>query len=147
MRIEREQPRALRRENCLDRGETAVFEHDARVRAQALSHTGTSGHDRQVTVVQAGRLLVVLREACRDAGDAIAALGGLADLLERCAEDLRDGLCAVRFRGSRELVDGLLGAVDELLYAADVAVALGCDALALGDEPAEAPLLAHRSCV
>ncbi len=52
-----------------------------------------------------------------------------------------DGLDAGALRGAGELVDVLLAAVDELLHHAHVAVALGGDALAGGDDRAEPPLL------
>ncbi len=91
--------------------------------------------------MEAGGLGVDLLVAGGDAGDAIAALGGGGDLLEGRAEDDGDRLRrALRF-GARELVDGLLGAVDELLDDAHVPVAFGGDLLAHGDEVAEAPLL------
>ena len=65
----------------------------------------------------------------------------LGDLLEaaRMMGSMRWTLLALG--RARDLVDGLLGAVDELLHLADVAVALGGDPLAGGDELANAPLL------
>ena len=56
----------------------------ARLRTKRrLAHAGARRDDGEVAVVQAGGLGVEPLEARRDAGDAIAALGGVGDLLER----------------------------------------------------------------
>lgn len=70
-----------------------------------------------------------------------------ADLLEGGGQHLfqRDGGLPVA--RARELVDGLLGAIDERLHVADVAVPLGRDALARGDEAPHPPLLVHDARV
>jgi hypothetical protein len=91
--------------------------------------------------VQTGRLGVESFEPRRHAGDAFAAARELGDLLENAADDGLDALDAARFRRAGDFVDGLLGAVDELLHLADVAVSLRGDALARRDELADAPFL------
>ena len=91
--------------------------------------------------MQTGGLGVEALEARRNAGDALAAPRELGDLLEHRADDGLDALDAARLGRARDLVNGLLGAVDELLHLAYVAVAFGRHALAGRDELPHAPLL------
>src|SRR5205823_6029172 len=104
-----------------------------------LAHAGTRGHDRELAVVQARRFAVEALEPGGNAGDALAAARELGDLLEDAADDGLDALDAARLGRSRDLVDGLLGAVDEFLHLSHVAVPLGRDPLARGNELAHAP--------
>ena len=97
--------------------------------------------------MQTGGLAVEPLEAGGYAGDALAALGELGDLLEHRADDGFDALNAAALRCTRNFVDGLLGPVDERLDLANIAVPFGSDLLARGDELANAPLLLDHARV
>src|ERR1035437_8462345 len=84
--------------------------------------------------VQARGEAVVALEARRDARDAVAALHGVGERLEGLLHHVEQALDAARLRRAGDLVDGLLGVVDERLGLAVVQIPLRRDALTRRDE-------------
>ena len=106
-----------------------------------LPHAGACGDDREVPGVKPGGDAVVAGEAGGDAGDSPAARARLGERLEGRLDDLEQLLDARAPLDAGEVVDLLLGVVDELLGLAVVEVPLRGDPLARQDQLPDAPLL------
>src|ERR1700690_4496898 len=112
-----------------------------------FAHPRASRDNRQLAVVEAARDAVVPVEAGRDSRNACAACVRLVDALERLAHHFLERANAVRLARSRDVVDCLLGRIDELLGVPVAGVALCGDALAREDELANTPLLVNGPAV
>ena len=78
-----------------------------------LPHGGTRGHDDEVALLQAARLLVEVHEAGGQAGDQLLALRELVDGAEALLDDLADADEALADAVLGDVEDRLLRAVEE----------------------------------